>query len=101
MAVYFIQSGGPDGPIKIGYTNGSVLRRLQMLQTGNPNTLVVLASVPGSHLEERRLHAKFWSTVVGGEWYAASDALLDHIKSEITQHRTMFCRYQRHVYRFR
>lgn len=79
MPVYFIRAG-EDGPIKIGFTTGSINRRIAMLQTGNPQRLELVGIVDGGDIEdERLLHMRFNETRLVGEWFAPSDALLSHI----------------------
>jgi len=76
--VYFIESAG-NGHIKIGFTKGEVEARRRALQTGSPETLRVLAQVRGDEKLERRLHARFATSRVVGEWFEPSDALLAYI----------------------
>jgi len=79
MTVYFIQAG-EDGPIKIGFTRSkSVEKRLSDLQHGNAETLVVLASIEGSLIDEKNLHIKFSQFHIRGEWFEPSYELLAHI----------------------
>lgn len=58
--------------IKIGCTTGSVMKRLQTLQTGQPFPLQVLASVPvetDAHRIERQVHAFLVQDKHRGEWF--------------------------------
>ena len=72
--VYFIQAGGPDGPIKIGISY-EVARRLYSLQRSNPLPLKLLATVPGGARLERELHERFAAQRLHGEWFRCSDEL--------------------------
>lgn len=65
--VYFIQSG-PDGPVKIGLSNKPE-RRINQLQTGNPDELVMRHVIPGSLEVEQRLHQRFEPARIRGEWF--------------------------------
>lgn len=77
--LYFLQSG-PGGPIKIGFTSRHVSARLAVLQVGNPHPLELLRSVPGNREDERKLHARFASARVTGEWFQPSPELLAFIE---------------------
>ncbi|WP_158551953.1 GIY-YIG nuclease family protein [Komagataeibacter melaceti] len=74
MPVYFIRSGS-DGPVKIGSTN-NVRRRMQMLQTGSANQLVLLRAFVGGEAEEKAIHNRLSRFRVSGEWFEASDEVL-------------------------
>jgi hypothetical protein len=71
--VYFIQVA-PDGPVKIGYssTKDGVQKRLNSLQTGNPDKLIVRKVVPGSRWVEQGLHRRFEKWRMEGEWFMAT-----------------------------
>jgi len=66
-SVYFI--GDNAGHIKIGKAV-SPIRRLSDLQCGQARPLTLIATMPGGHAVERRLHRKFKKHRVGGEWFA-------------------------------
>lgn len=66
-SVYFI--GDNAGHIKIGKAV-SPIRRLSNLQCGHAGPLRLIATIPGGHSVERRLHRKFKKHRVGGEWFA-------------------------------
>lgn len=72
MTIYFIKAGRS---VKIGYTTGDPERRLRELQTANPRKLVLLAAIPGSREDEVRLHKKFDSDRVTGEWFTLSRSI--------------------------
>lgn len=71
--VYFIQSGA-NGPIKIG-TALNVTKRMAMLQTGNPEQLMLLSTVSGGRDLESALHFHLASERVRGEWFKPSGAV--------------------------
>lgn len=72
--VYFIQYGA-GGPIKIGVA-GNISRRVAALQTGSPEPLVVLATMPGGKSEEARLHHLLRQDRHRGEWFAPTARVL-------------------------
>lgn len=68
-AVYFVQAK-TGGPIKIG-TAGlyCVAKRLDSLQIGNPEELVIRATVVGGRTLERAFHIEFSHLRIRGEWF--------------------------------
>lgn len=72
--VYFVQSD-TDGPIKIGFTR-NVEERLWYLRRHHPLPLRLLALIEGAHADEQRLHRRFDSDRLRGEWFRPSDDLL-------------------------
>ena len=78
--VYFIQSGGDSGKIKIGVSRG-VRSRLAALQTSSGEPLRLLATVPGDRELERELHRKFAAHRRSGEWFDAAPPLLSFIRT--------------------
>ena len=79
--VYFVQSGDKHGPIKIGYADNG-RSRVSALQTGNPDTLKVLAFIEStSPSMETELHARFAGLRLRGEWFRPEPELLDYIAS--------------------
>lgn len=73
--IYFIQAGGPTGPIKIGLAIDPKAR-LKQLQTGSPETLDLLGAVVGTEIMERGFHCHLSQHRVRGEWFAPVDAVL-------------------------
>lgn len=65
--VYFIQAGG-GGPIKIG-TASNLQRRVETLQCGCPEPLVVLATISGGRRDEALFHAALRPHRTRGEWF--------------------------------
>lgn len=76
--IYYLQCS-PDGPIKIGYTDGSINGRIRQLQATSPHVLVALGAHEGSKEDERCLHGKFAKFRVRAEWFQPSDVILSHI----------------------
>ena len=75
---YFIQ-GVMTRLIKIGFTSGAVLDRLETMQVGSPDELVVLKVVSGN--KERKYHDRFSLSRVRGEWFKPDIELLEFIDS--------------------
>jgi|GEM_PF-2445693 len=76
--VYFIQSGGDGGPVKIGVAVDP-LRRLAMLQKGSANDLRLLAIISGDAVAEAELHTRFAHLRARGEWFSFSGELVDFV----------------------
>lgn len=76
--VYFIQ-GSTGGAIKIGYAK-NVEARLKTLQTGYPDTLVILCAVPASPTNEKYLHEKFKYHKLHGEWFKPVPEIMEFVK---------------------
>lgn len=66
--VYFVQCGGPEGPVKIG-TARNVAGRFHDLQMGCPYGLRLIAARPGDRDTERKLHSRFYRARLRGEWF--------------------------------
>lgn len=77
--VYFIQAG-VNGPIKIGYAFDP-RKRMIGLQIAHWEKLLLLGVIPGSEIQEHRLHRAFKEDHLRGEWFRASDTLLNFIAS--------------------
>ena len=80
--VYFLRSG-EAGPIKIGYTGTTPNARLSALQTGNPEPLRLIGAVPGTMADESRLHDRFASVRLQGEWFRPVPELLNFIEGAL------------------
>lgn len=79
--VYFMQIGN-NGPIKIGIAE-NIASRLADLETGCPWPLKVIAHIPnGGMAVERKLHRRFSSFRMSGEWFSPSPELLSFIAKE-------------------
>lgn len=77
--VYFVQMGGTEGPIKIGYSE-SVRQRMGQLKTGSPFPLTLLATVEGSPRLEQELHAVFHKHWIAREWFNPDAELLEAVE---------------------
>ena len=75
---YFVR-GVQTGLIKIGKTTQSVDQRLQGLQCGSPDYLLVMKFVKEDREEE--LHKRFAHLRQHGEWFTPALELLEFIKS--------------------
>lgn len=87
--IYFI-TAGEGRPIKIGFST-NVQQRLESLQTGNHEQLVLLAEITGSKRDEILIHRAFASDRVRGEWFARSttlELLISATKSWRTSYRS-------------
>ena len=77
--VYFIQQG-KTGPIKIGYTDGELKKRIRSLQTANPSQLRCIGYVkPGTTETECDLHYEFSKYRMAGEWFKPDISILEFI----------------------
>lgn len=63
--VYFIRRGAF---LKIGIAS-NVSKRLSSLQTGQPDKMELLGTIPGGRDVEQKLHARFVSLHHRGEWF--------------------------------
>ena len=80
--IYFIQNGHKKAPIKIGHTKNNIRNRMDLLQTGNPVKLKLLAVVDIDHRGvEGQIHKKFKEQRIIGEWFKCCPELLEFIKA--------------------
>jgi len=84
--IYFIQQG-KDGPIKIGYTENAIEKRLGNLQNASPRQLVVLGTLQGDKIEEHLIHKKFHMCQIRGEWFHPHEFLLDFIEENCSEYK--------------
>jgi Meiotically up-regulated gene 113 len=78
--IYFVQCDNADAYIKIGWTSDDTpLTRLGSLQSACPYKLRLLGVVDGDCDAEYRLHFRFITARVRGEWFKPVPALLDYI----------------------
>jgi hypothetical protein len=75
MAVYFIQAGGPEGPVKIGKA-GNPLDRLSDLQVGNHEPLELIHVVHGGLEREAAIHSMFEPLLGRKEWFYFDQKML-------------------------
>ena len=74
--IYFASAGDF---IKIGWARSDVAARIAAMQVGCPLRIKLLRTRPGSLRQERRLHEKFASARVHGEWFHATAELQAYI----------------------
>lgn len=74
--VYFIQDP-KSGCVKIGRSKDPQ-KRLTELQVGNPNRLVILATISDEH-DDAPYHDKFYAYWISGEWFASKPKLMAFI----------------------
>lgn len=73
--IYFLHA--PEvGRIKIGFSE-DCQQRIAALLGGSPTALTLLVAVDGSMREERKLHRAFEADHYRGEWFAASQPLVE------------------------
>jgi Meiotically Up-regulated Gene 113 (MUG113) protein len=76
--IYFVHDS-VSAAVKIGHA-ADAGKRLLGLQTGNPNELVLLGTLPGDRPQERQLHQRFAEHHRRGEWFHAPEAVLATIR---------------------
>lgn len=81
--VYFVRSG-VGGPIKIGRSHRPY-ERLAAMQATSGEGLHLLGMVAGGAELERALHERFAADRLHGEWFAATPALLRHIRKQVVK----------------
>lgn len=79
--VYFIRAGSR---VKIG-TTVNLAKRMEALSVSSPDELEILLLVAGSYREEDQVHALFAEDRIRGEWFHASDRLLEFIAERADQ----------------
>ncbi len=77
--VYFVQSEGPGGPIKIGYAQCPI-QRLSNLRTSSAYELELLGVLPGEKFLEQEVHNRFRKDSIRGEWFKDSVELRKFIE---------------------
>ena len=78
--IYFIKNI-VSGTIKIGFSD-TPNKRLKDLQTGSPDRLVLIKTIPGDRETESNIHQQFSHCRLEGEWFASTDELLEFIKGQ-------------------
>lgn len=79
--IYFIRHGNTDY-IKIGYSRSNPMRRMSLLQCGNPIELKMIGTAHGEVIHEKRLHRMMADKRVSGEWYHA-DQEFNHLMTSV------------------
>jgi transcriptional regulator with AAA-type ATPase domain len=80
--IYFIQQG-KTGPIKIGYTENDIAKRLASLQVASAEKLTLLGVIEGGKKQEKLIHKFFHANQMEGEWFKPVPAIQDYILSLI------------------
>lgn len=75
LHLYLMQAGGV-GPVKIGRANDP-LRRARELQPGCAERIIVRAVLLDRGSEERKLHSRFASVRLAGEWFEPDAAIFE------------------------
>jgi hypothetical protein len=65
--------------VKIGWSK-NVANRVRALQEGVPETLVVIATFPGTQKDERNLHRHFSAHRTRGEWFRKPPDLVEVVE---------------------
>jgi len=82
VQIYCIQLlDGAANPIKIG-TSANIPMRVKMILTHNPYPAQLLASWPGSVLQERDVHRMFEDSRIAREWFRPTPELMGYIESK-------------------
>lgn len=87
--IYFIQAENSKA-IKIGYTKGSVEKRLKTLQIGNHETLTLLGTTQGDKVLEKAIHYKLNTLLIRGEWFSYSSRILELITESRPHQMSLF-----------
>jgi Meiotically Up-regulated Gene 113 (MUG113) protein len=77
--IYYVADEA-GGPVKIGFTQ-DLQNRLRVLQTGQHRKLILLASHPGTQVDEASIHLRFAGCRAKGEWFSPSSELMSHVAS--------------------
>jgi len=83
--IYFIQ-GESGGSVKIGYAT-DITKRIKSLQTGFPETLIIVKSFPGNMKDEEAIHSEFGEFHLRGEWFKpevleSAELVVDKVQKE-------------------
>jgi hypothetical protein len=76
--IYFAQPEG-GGMIKIGMTEGCVVKRIAALQTQCPVMLNILATKRAAKYHERELHDLLWRHRSHGEWFHPAEEVMAEV----------------------
>lgn len=76
-SVYFIRNDRTSS-IKIGVA-ADPRKRVSELQTGSDGSLELIHTEPGGAARERELHARFSEDRIQGEWFRASEDLVEYL----------------------
>lgn len=79
--VYFLLDALTN-TVKIGHST-DVAGRLKQLQTGRCHKLALLGVIPGGEVQEKKLHARFDTERLSGEWFRGSPKLMQSVEQLI------------------
>lgn len=77
--IYFV--GNEHGAIKIGFTSNALRYRFAQLQSDNADRLTILGTFRGDVSDEGQIHMLFSHLCIRGEWFEASDELVNYLQS--------------------
>lgn len=83
--IYFAYCGSLDR-LKIGTTT-ELKKRLSALQTGCPEPLELIGTIPGGRVEEAALHREFQHLRLKGEWFRGDEQMMERIRFLVAKHR--------------
>jgi len=66
--LFIVQTGGPRGPVLIGYA-ANLPRRLAGLAAANPRPTRLLGALPGGWAMKQRLHRRFAADQLPSGWF--------------------------------
>jgi len=66
--IYVIRNGS-DGPVRIGFAKHNPQKRMEGLQIGNPVTLLLCMTIPGTLKLEQAIHRVLRGKRIRGEWF--------------------------------
>ncbi len=78
QTIYFMRALS-GGPVKIGITEDVYRRRSQIQSSSPAGRIMVLATLPGTRMDERELHWLFGHLRLHGEWFEGTPELLGFI----------------------
>lgn len=70
---------GLDSFVKIGFTAGSVEKRMHTLQLGSPVELQVVTAFRGTKAQEQEMHLTFGEYRSHREWFRLEGGLFDFV----------------------
>lgn len=73
--IYFLRAGD-EGPVKIGYVEHDLDKRIRHLQSGHYEKLELLRVIPGTMVDEGRFHLYFRERRIRGEWFRFDQTML-------------------------
>ena len=83
-SIYFLYSPTVDR-VKIGFTEGNVSKRIDSLQTGSAEKLVLIGTIPGSRYQETQLHKKWAQFRRDGEWFELSGDFFAYLNETFSE----------------